>query len=91
MAIVTSRAGRKCGASCGAEASRCTALCDAMAEEWLGAEAAGSGSEEEEEVSGICGAGAAWGCAPRHRALRCPAGSGRGIERSWGRGRASSA
>ncbi|XP_048815281.1 U3 small nucleolar RNA-associated protein 14 homolog A isoform X1 [Lagopus muta] len=49
MAIVTSRAGRKCGASCGAEASRCTALCDSMAEEWLGAEAAGSGSEEEEE------------------------------------------
>ncbi|XP_072190766.1 U3 small nucleolar RNA-associated protein 14 homolog A isoform X2 [Excalfactoria chinensis] len=49
MATVTSRTGRKCGSSCRAEASRSTALCDAMAEEWLGAEAAGSGSEEEEE------------------------------------------
>ncbi|XP_040525360.1 U3 small nucleolar RNA-associated protein 14 homolog A isoform X3 [Gallus gallus] len=49
MATATSRAGRKCGASRRAEASRSTALCDAMAEEWLGAEAAGSGSEEEEE------------------------------------------
>lgn len=49
MAAVTSRSGRKCGSSCGAEAARFTALCDAMAEEWLGAEAAGSGSEEEEE------------------------------------------
>lgn len=91
MATATSRAGRKCGASRRAEASHSTALCDAMAEEWLGAEAAGSGSEEEEEVSGIRGADAGQSRAPRHRALRCPAGSGGGTERGWGRGWASPA
>lgn len=59
-----------------------------MAEEWLGAEAAGSGSEEEEEeVSGIRRADAGQSRAPRHRALRCPAGSGGGTERGWGWGR----
>ncbi|XP_065585878.1 U3 small nucleolar RNA-associated protein 14 homolog A [Cyrtonyx montezumae] len=48
-----------------AEASHFTALCDAMAEEWLGAEAAGSASEEEERAcSHRAGLGSGLGLTP---------------------------